>query len=70
VFDVVRSVAQADRPREGEYQYFARAAREAARARRAQRRHSVPARFRARGIMRPALISALIAGAYGAGHTL
>jgi hypothetical protein len=70
VFDVARSLAQVEQPREGESEYFARAAREAARVRRARRRRPVPARSRARGMVRPALISALIAGAYGAGHAL
>jgi hypothetical protein len=45
------------------------AAREAARRRRA-RRNLLPARFGAHNLVRPALISALIAGAFGVGHAL
>jgi hypothetical protein len=70
MFDVVDSLAQADHAYEGEGESFVRAAREAARARRAQRRHLLPARLRVHGIVRPALISALIAGAFAFGHAL
>lgn len=70
VFDVVDSFAQADHAHEGEREYLVRAARKAAHARRAQRRRLLPAQLRAHGIVRPALISALIAGAFGFGHAL
>jgi hypothetical protein len=70
MFDVVNSLTQPDHAYEGEREYFVRAAREGARARRAQRRHLLPARLRAHGIVRPALISALVAGAFGFGHAL
>jgi hypothetical protein len=69
VFDVVNSLAQADHAYEGEREYLLRAARKA-HARRAQRRRLLPAQLRAHGIVRPALISALIAGAFGFGHAL
>jgi hypothetical protein len=69
MFDAVRSLGQADQPYEGEREYFVRAAREAARGRRA-RRNLLPARFGAHNLVRPALISALIAGAFGVGHAL
>ena len=69
MFDAVRSLGQADQPYEGEREYFVRAACEAARARHA-RRHFLPAHLRAHDLVRSALISGLIAGAFGVGHAL
>lgn len=71
MFEAVRSLEQRHHVPESEREYFERAAREAVRARRAQRRQRLLAvRHGAHRISRPAVaISALIAGAFVAGYT-
>jgi ferric-dicitrate binding protein FerR (iron transport regulator) len=72
IVDAVRSLEQRHQRHESEREYFEHAARDAARAHRAQRRRQLlPIRLGTHRITRPAVaIAVLIAGAFGVGFSL